>query len=103
MKKALYTLVIGLVMLFIAIGCEKEVFDINPTMEAYYIESVQLPSVTIDSVKSFSSKLNTFVTNHPVAKEHRRYEQIIDNINTATLKITITVNTEYDGETIIKF
>ena len=96
-----------LVLLVFAISwlasCEKDVFDINPQMESFYLESVQLSTVTIDSVKSFSSKVNTFVTMYPVAKEHRRYEQIIDNINTATLNITITVNTDYDGETIIKF
>ena len=102
MKKGFIIILLVFAISWLA-SCEKDVFDINPQMESFYLESVQLPTVTIDSVKSFSSKVNNFVSVYPEAREHRRYEQIIDNINTATLNITITVNTDYDGETVIKF
>lgn len=52
-----------LVLLFAAclmvIGYEKDVID---QMEAYYTESMGLQSVTIDSVKTFSNKVNNYVT-----------------------------------------
>ena len=84
-------------------SCEKEVFDINPTMEAYYMESVQLPTVSLDSIKKFSSKVDGYVADNPLAKEHRRYPQILQNIKTASLRISITINDEWDGDTIIHF
>ena len=50
-----------LVLLFAAclmvIGCEKDVIGEGyPEMEGFYMESCGLPSVTIDSVKSFTSQ-----------------------------------------------
>ena len=84
-------------------SCEKEVYDINPQMESFYMESVQLPSVTIDSVKSFSSKVEGFTRSYPWAVEHQRYPQIKENIKSASLRISITINDEWDGDTIIHF
>jgi hypothetical protein len=96
-----------LVLLVFAISwftsCEKEVYDINPQMESFYMESVQLPSVTIDSVKSFSSKVEGFTRSYPWAVEHQRYPQIKENIKSASLRITITINDEWAGDTIIHF
>lgn len=84
-------------------SCEKDVYDINPQMESFYMESVQLPSVTIDSVKSFSSKVEGFTRSYPWAVEHQRYPQIKENIKSASLRISITINDEWDGDTIIHF
>lgn len=84
-------------------SCEKEVYDINPQMESFYMESVQLPSVTIDSVQSFSSKVDGFTRSYPEALEHKRYPQIKENIKSASLRLTITINDEWDGETHINF
>ena len=84
-------------------SCEKEVFDINPTMEAYYMESIKLPSATIDSVNSFSSKVDGFTRSYPEALEHKRYPQIKENIKSASLRITITCDTTWTGETHINF
>ena len=80
-----------LVLLVFAVSwfasCEKDVYDINPTMEAYYMESLKLPSVTLD----------------PWAVEHKRYPQIKENIKVASIRINITINDEWDGDTIIYF
>jgi hypothetical protein len=96
-----------LVLLVFAISwlasCEKDVFDINPQMESFYMESVQLPSVTIDSVKSFASKVEGFTKSYPWAVEHERYPQIIQNIKSASLRLSITINDEWVGDTLIHF
>ena len=84
-------------------SCEKEVYDINPLLESFYMESVQLPSVTIDSVQSFSSKVDGFTRSYPEALEHKRYPQIKENIKSASLRLTITINDEWDGDTLIHF
>lgn len=78
-------------------SCEKEVYDINPQMESFYMESVQLPSVTIDSVKSFSSKIDGFTRSYPWAVEHQRYPQIKENIKSASIRITLEVDTTWAG------
>ena len=96
-----------LVLLVFAVSwfasCEKDVYDINPTMEAYYMESLKLPSVTLDSVQSFSNKLEVFTRSFPWAVEHKRYPQIKENIKVASIRINITINDEWDGDTIIYF
>ena len=90
-----------MILLVFAIGwltsCEKEVYDINPQMESFYMESVQLPSVTIDSVKSFSSKVDGFTRSYPWAVEHQRYPQIKENIKSASIRITLEVDTTWAG------
>lgn len=89
---------------FILTSCEKSgSVDEFPIMEQYYKESVALPTVTLDSVKSFSNKVDEFVTLYPKAKQHKRYSQIAENIKAASLHISISVHEEWDGDTIINF
>ena len=103
MKKLIYILTMCMVIGFMLASCEKEVYDVSPTMEAYYIESAQLPTVSLDSVTAFENKVNVYVSTYPQAKGHRRYEQILANIKAASLRITITTNYEWKGDTIIHF
>ena len=84
-------------------SCEKSVFDINPSMEAYYVESIQLPSVTLDRVQSFSKKVDGFTASFPEALEHEKYPLIKANIKSASLRLVITCDTTWDGETHINF
>ena len=84
-------------------SCEQLSSDDYPIMESYYKESVSLPLVTLDSVKTFSSKVDGYVAQYPQAKNHRRYSQIQENIKAASLRINITINDEWDGDTVIKF
>ena len=102
MKKGLIIILLVFSISWFA-SCEKDVYDINPQMESFYMESVQLPSVTIDSVKSFSSKVEGFTRSYPWAVEHQRYPQIKENIKSAFLRITITINDEWAGDTIIHY
>ena len=96
-----------IVLLFLAIswltGCEKYVYDVSPTMEAYYKESVKLPSVTIDSVKSFKNKVDGFTRSYPEALEHNKYPLIKENIKLASIRITLTMETEWAGTDTIRF
>lgn len=97
-----------LVLLFavclMVIGCEKEVISEGyPEMEGFYVESCGLPSVTIDSVKSFTVKVNDYTTEYPESKEHSLYPKIQENIKLASLRLVITCDTTWDGETHIIF
>lgn len=103
MKQSFVSLLLLLSASFILPSCEKAVIDEYPQMEAYYVESKGLNFVTIDSVKTFSSKVDGFVTTHPIAKEHEKYPLIQANIKAASIRITITVNDEWAGDTIIHF
>ncbi len=102
MKKLLFIL-ICIVIGFMLPSCEKDEYDVNPQMEAYYIESVQLPAQTLDSVRSFSSKVEGYTRIYPEAKEHQKYPLILSNIKAASLRLTITVNDEWAGDTIIHY
>ena len=103
MKKSTITLMLLLSASFILPSCEKAVFDYSPQMEAYYVESKGLSAVTIDSVKSFSGKVKGFVTTYPLAKLHDKYPLIKDNIKMASLRLNITIDTTWAGDTIIYF
>ena len=97
-----------LVLLFAAclmvMGCEKDVIGEGyPEMEGFYVESCALPTVTIDSVKSFTIKVNDYTTEYPESKEHSLYPKIQANIKSASLRITITCDTTWAGETHINF
>ncbi len=97
-----------LVLLFAAclmvMGYEKDVIGEGyPEMEGFYVESCALPTVTIDSVKSFSVKVNDYTTEYPESKEHSLYPKIQANIKSASLRITITCDTTWAGETHINF
>ena len=102
MKKGLIMILLVFAISWLT-SCEKEVFDINPTMEAYNMESKGLYSVTIDSVRTFSSKVDGFVAVNPIAKEHEKYPLIQANIKSASLRITITCDTTWAGEKTIHF
>lgn len=97
MKKL--TLVL-LSLLFMAVGCEKDVIN---RMESLYKESMGLNQVTADSVKAFSAKVNNYVEQFPEEIENPLYPLILENIETAKLKITIILHDEWEDTTYINF
>lgn len=100
MKKILFLFAIC----FMVIGCENEVIDEGyPEMEGFYTESCGLPTVTIDSVKLFSAKVNDYTTEYPKSKKHTLYPKIQANIKSASLRISIKCDTTWAGVTHIKF
>ena len=103
MKKGLKIILLVFSISWLLPSCEKEVFDVSPTMEAYYTESVQLPAQTLDSVRSFSSKVEGYTRTYPEAKEHKRYPLIMSNIKAASIRISIMINDEWAGQDTIRF
>lgn len=104
MKRTFYILIICMVVGFILPSCSKsDSCDDYPIMEDYYVESLALPTVSLDSVKLFSNKVNGYVAQFPQAKQHRRYEQILENIKGASLRINITIDTAWAGTDSISF
>ena len=103
MKKTFIIMLMCLTASFILPSCEKAVIDEYPQMESFYVESKGLNFVTIDSVKTFSSKVDGFVTTYPLAKEHEKYPLIQANIKSASLRLTITVDTTWDGSITVKY
>ena len=93
-----------MVLGFFLPSCEKSTLtDDYPVMEDFYTESIKLPTVTSDSVKKFSNKVDGYVAQFPQAKQHKRYPQIVQNIKAASFRIVITVDTTWDGDTTIYF
>lgn len=74
-----------------------------PEMQAYYVESYNLGVAASDSVQRFRQKVDTFVAQHTDAADDPLYASIRDNIQSAWLRLNITVNDEWDGETYIYF
>ena len=91
-----------LFMLFLTASCEKEVTR-YPEIQAYHIESLNLYVASADSVGNFSQKVQSFVVRHPDAKEDPLYPEIQQNIKQNLLRLSITINDEWDGETTIEF
>lgn len=58
MKQSMIAFLLLLSASFILPSCEKAVSDEYPQMEAYYVESKGLNSVTIDSVRTFRSMVD---------------------------------------------
>ena len=58
-----------------------------PEMEGFYVESCGLPSVTIDSVKSFTIKVNDFTTENP--EKFKEQAQIFLHETVEVGKITL--------------
>jgi len=103
MKQTPIILLILLVFCWLFPSCEKEVFDVSPTMEAYYLESVKLQAVSLDSVRSFSDKVDGFTQKYPLAIEHEKYPLIKENIKVASIRITLEIDTAWAGETHINY
>ena len=98
-KATLRTLPLILLMVLLFVSCEKELLHYAEITE-YHAESQQLDVATTDSIARFSSKVQGFVAKHPDAKDDPLYPEILENINMATLNITITTHDEWDPDDI---
>ena len=67
-------------------------------MQAYYVESCHLNVAATDSVQRFMQKVDTFVTHHSDAKQDPLYPRIQENIRSASFRLNINVDDEWDGE-----
>ena len=83
-------------------SCQKEQTR-YPEIQVYHAESLNLRVATADSVALFSQKVKTFVVHHPDATQDPLYPVIQQNIRQNLLRLHITINDEWDGETTIEF
>lgn len=72
-------------------------------MQAYYVESCHLGVAATDSVQRFMQKVDTFVTHHTDAKQDPLYPRIQENIRSASFRLSITIDEEWDGEYYMNF
>lgn len=76
-------------------------------MEYFYGESLGLKSVAGDSIQRFATKVETYVYKYPEERKNPYYPEIVDNIKSAALAgnlvITITIETEWEGEIEIHY
>ena len=102
-KKSFVAAMFAAVVLLLA-SCEKEgAADQWPQMRTFYNESCGLQTVALDSVTRFATKVDAFTTTWPESKEHPLYPAIQSNIKAASLRITITINDTWNGETYINY
>lgn len=103
MRKAAIYLILLMGLGIVFPSCSKTSIEDFPIMEDFYAESVNLPSVTADSVNHFKIKFNGFVAANPSAKQHSKYQPIMDNIQAASLRIILTIDTAWLGDTTVYF
>ena len=89
-------------------SCSKESFGSQiENMESFYGESLGLKAVAGDSIKRFATKVETYVYKYPEERKNPYYPEIVENIKSAAkagnLIITITIETEWEGEIIIRY
>ena len=85
-------------------SCEKQAEDVRfQEMVDFHAESFGLYQVESDSVSRFSQKVDAFVVQHPTAAEDPLYPEILQNIQNNSLRISITIDTTWDGEYYIEF
>ena len=101
MKKILFLFAIC----FMAVGCEKVILSESyPQIEAFYKESLGLSAITsLDSVRAFSQKVNSFTSEYPDSKESPLYPQIQENIRVASLRIKIECDSTWAGTINLNF
>ena len=83
-------------------------------MHQMYLESIDLPDATLDSISHFTSKLGNYVALYPDSRQDEYFDPTLKNLRGAlspygytvverSVTLGVTVNTEWDGETFIEF
>ena len=98
----LRTLPLIFFIMLLTASCEKELTR-YPEIQAYHAESLNLNVASADSVGNFSQKVQGFAVRHPDATQDPLYPVIQQNIQQNLLRLHITINDEWDGETTIEF
>jgi len=93
---------------FSLFSCEKELNadgDSYPELQTYYTESCSWDAqvLTSDSLRRFRLKVADYVSVHPDAIHTTVYPMIQDNIRQASLRVTLTIDPTWGGDTVINF
>ena len=97
-----FPLISFILSMFLAVACEKELTH-YPEIVAYHAESKNLDVATSDSVGKFNVKVKAFVAQHPDATQDPLYPEIQKNIKANLLRLSLTIDDEWDGETFIEY
>ena len=75
----------------LVMSCEQEAENqvSTPQMVKFYQESLSLETVAADSVQRFANKVENYVLTTPAAKNDPLYPDIMQNIRTASISITV--------------
>ena len=101
-SRAFYSLLLT-VFTLIFVSCTTDEGPVHEVMRGYFDESQGLFSQNSDSISRFSYKVNEFISRVPAAKNDPFYIKITENLEKVSLKPTITVNDEWDGEIFVTF
>ena len=84
---------------FLLQACEKDVSapPYADTLQSYYIESTHLGEASVDSISTFTTKVNGLTAAWPEVREEKQYHQIVENIRQSFLTFHITIDGEWDG------
>lgn len=107
MKETAYFIITILFTAVLIGACEKEAFfeyD-EAVMSSFHDESTLLPQQTTDSIKSFSRKVDSYISIFPEAEKSEYYPKIIGNIASAcvTLNLVIKIDTTWAGHIYVNF
>ena len=102
MSRVFYCLFLT-VFTLIFVSCTTDEDPVHEVMRGYFDEYQGLFSQNSDSISRFSYKVNEFISRVPASKNAPFYIKIAENLEKVSLKSTITVNDEWDGETFVTF
>ena len=94
---------LGLVLLCLFSSCSKDEELFPVSIDQLYAESQTLQYQTADSVEAFTYKFNWYLEAHPDAYNHPYYPKIDDKLYKCTNSAGMTVETDWDGETHLKY
>ena len=97
-----FPLISFILSMFLAVACEKELTH-YPEIVAYHAESKTLDVATSDSIGKFNVKVKAFVAQHPDATQDPLYPEIQKNIKANLLRLFLTINDEWDGDTTVHY
>ena len=84
-------------------SCTTDEDPVHEVMRGYFDESQGLFSQNSDSISRFSYKVNESISRVPASKNAPFCLKITENLEKVSLKPTITVNDEWDGEIFVTF
>ncbi len=88
-------------------SCSGDSLQPSTKMEYLYAESNSLCHVSPDSIQRFATKVQLYLNNNPALQADPLLSKILENIHRAAyganINIRISIDTEWDGVTIINF
>lgn len=100
MRKLFFYMMIAMGLGILVPSCEKVDLETS-ALDSYYMESLGLSNVPVDSVMRFKDKLDQYVNTNPDAKNHDKYLVIRENIQNALTRITI--DDKWGGDSTVIF